>query len=79
MYALSDRYAVLSPGFINSFKKLYKLHNTGKFVVIPNALTFRKSYDDVENKKKQVLFLARFVDIHKNVTGALRIWKLIEE
>lgn len=79
MYALSDRYAVLSPGFINSFKKLYKLHNTGKFVVIPNALTFRKSYDDVEHKKKQVLFLARFIDIHKNVTGALRIWKLIEE
>lgn len=78
MYELSEYMILLSPGFIDDFSRLFKIKDRSKLLSIPNPLTFEENYND-EFKKKQVLMVTRFINIEKNITGALRIWSRIEK
>lgn len=76
-----DKFVLLSPSFIKQFCTVYNVSNNNKLVAISNPLTFPKIKPSsiVYNKTNHVLIVARLLDIHKNISGALRIWKRVEE
>ena len=81
MYDIVDRFVLLSDSFIDDFAKVHSIKDKSKFCGIPNPLSFPEveSPDIINEKEKMVLIVSRLVDIHKNITGALRIWKIVED
>lgn len=81
MYDKSRFFVLLSPSFENEFCRIFKLKEKAKIVHIPDPCSFSEqaSIRDVDVKEKMVLIISRLEDIQKNITGALRIWKEIED
>lgn len=81
MYEIVSRFVLLSDSFIDDFSKVHSIKDKSKFCGIPNPLTFPdvSSPDVINHKEKEVLIVSRLVDVHKNITGALRIWKMVED
>lgn len=78
IYADVDRYVLLSPSYIEPFKRLYHIPDEKKFVVMPNPFPFSLSEPDYDHKEAIVLIIARFEEQQKNVKGAVDIWKEYE-
>ena len=78
MYDIADRFVLLSTSYIKELCKITKTQDISKTVCINNPLTFHNPKVDFTQKKKQVLILGRLEDFQKNISSALRIWKLIE-
>ena len=78
MFDIADRFVLLSTSYIKELCKITKNQNMSKTVCINNPLTFQNPKVDLTQKKKQVLILGRLEDFQKNISSALRIWKLIE-
>ena len=78
MFDIADRFVLLSTSYIKELCKITKTQDISKTVCINNPLTFHNPKVDFTQKKKQVLILGRLEDFQKNISSALRIWKLIE-
>lgn len=79
MFDIADRFVLLSATYIKELCKITKNQDLSKIVCINNPLTFLNPKVDFTQKKKQVLILGRLEDFQKNISSALRIWKLIEK
>ena len=77
---ISDKFILLSPSFISTLKNTFRIQNTTKISAIPNPLSFNTfaTEDDIAQKEKIVLIVARFVENQKRILLALKIWKYIE-
>ena len=81
-YSLADRYVFLSKSYEQEFLKLaVQQACADKVTSIPNPLTYSNNYDinRYSDKKKNVLFVGRMIELHKRMSYILRIWKLIED
>ena len=81
MYDIVDKFVLLSDSFIDDFAKVHSIKDKSKFCSIPNPLSFPEveSPDILNQKEKEVLIVSRLVDVHKNISGALRIWNIVEQ
>lgn len=81
MYKVVDKFVLLSDSFIDDFTITYAIKDKSKLCGIPNPLTFPKiaTPDIINNKENEALMVTRFVDVHKNISAALRIWKKVED
>lgn len=78
----ADRTVFLSEHFIDDFKRITSCDAPPrKVLAIPNIRTYcsEAGPEDLAQKKKTVLLVARLNEIHKRVSYALRIWKKIME
>jgi glycosyltransferase involved in cell wall biosynthesis len=81
-YNLSDYYVFLSPSFVDDFYKQCIVNkNDVKIKAISNPLTYKYNfnYEELYNKKKEVLFVGRFFNYHKRINLLLDIWKITNE
>lgn len=79
-YGCSDRLVMLSKTFFADVIKYLELNEVKRLCAIPNPLTYKHvSTPKFEDRMKQVFICSRLTDPQKNISGALRIWKEIEE
>lgn len=76
IYNSVNAYVLLSKSFEDLFVKLYKTDREHLYA-LPNPLSF-DNINISRPKKKQVLIVTRFHEDQKNLHGAYRIWKKIE-
>ena len=79
MFNVSDRFILLSKAYLEEFRKITQQKDLDKVHCICNPLTFQSPHIDFNRKHKQVLILGRLEDFQKNISSALRIWKLVEK
>lgn len=79
-YNYSDKMVLLSQSFFDEFMYNYKIVDSTKFEAIGNALSFEEyaTYDDIRNKKKQILVVARCDERQKRITYVLKLWSVIQ-
>ena len=76
-YGKTGKIVVLSKGIIDQYQSIAP-GDQNKFVVIPNALSF-KNVELKKAKNKEVLVVARLDDWHKRILEVLKIWKLLQK
>lgn len=75
MYAISDRYVLLSERFIPVFRRLYKTADDGKkLAAITNPCAFSEE-SDAGTKENIVLVVARMAEQQKRISNALQVWQ----
>lgn len=76
-----DRVVVLSQFYKEPYARIAGVKELTKFDAIGNALTFKEyaSKEDIANKKKEVLIVARFDEFSKRISLALKVWREIEK
>lgn len=76
VYNNSDKYVVLSEGFIKSFKDYTGLAGTPKLLSIGNPITIPTDYstDYYPTKKKQILYVGRMDMENKRVNRIIDVW-----
>jgi glycosyltransferase involved in cell wall biosynthesis len=79
VYDMSDKYILLSRGFIPYFKKAAQIKDLSKLVCINNPLTFEKSSEITEfgNKQNIILIVSRMYERQKRILLALKVWKIL--
>lgn len=77
----SDQYIVLSSSYKEAIIDQYKIKQVEKIISIPNPLTYNYFFNiqNYEQKKKHVIIVARFDELYKRLSRALKIWKSIEK
>ena len=80
-YNDSEKLVLLSKSFVKRYIDYAKLNGDGKFYCIPNSLSFVSYFDmnDYDQKKQEVLIVARLDEIYKRLSLALKIWSFIEQ
>lgn len=80
LYKYSHKIVLLAETFFEEFKNVYRISDTKKFVAIGNALSFDDfaSRHEIENKKQQILVVARFDERSKRISYVLKVWKRIQ-
>lgn len=78
LYRLCDRYVVLSEHFKPEFVRNSYTEETSKLRAIGNPITISPLPCVPANKKKQILFIGRFVAI-KGLDRLLRIWGRVQD
>lgn len=80
VYEHADRIVLLSERFIPVFQKFGRITGNEKFRVIPNLLSFDSflSFNELQNKAKEVLIVSRLEERFKRISLALKIWQLVE-
>ena len=77
MYEIVDKFVLLSPRFIDDFKKLYRVDGK-KLYSIANPCTFSDNNAVAfSSKENRVLVVARMAEQQKRISNVLRIWKRI--
>lgn len=80
-YYHSDKFMVLSPSFVDEFKKFTRIKNPKHLVVQTNPITI--DYSDytysLENKQKEVIYVGRLDYMQKRVYRIIDTWKLLQE
>lgn len=81
LYDNVDCFVLLSESFKGEMMQKLHLSIGTKIQAIPNPLTFEHNLSDnsIYEKEKIVLIVARLSDYIKNISGALRIWNIIEK
>lgn len=78
VYRASDRYVVLSPGFIDLFSSFTGLRSCDKLVAIPNPATVVPRRDVAfADKENVVLYVGRLEETQKRVSRVLDVWRRI--
>ena len=78
-YSCSDKLVMLSESYCPDVIKYLRMENVDRLCAVANPLTFGNiKIPSFSNRKKQVLVCARMTDPQKNISGALKIWKEIE-
>lgn len=77
VYRNSDKYVVLSKGFIDIFKAYTKLNDIKKLTYIGNPITIPTDYtsDYLSNKQKNILYVGRMDMINKRVDRIIKVWE----
>lgn len=78
MYAVSDRFLLLSDRYFPVFCKTFHIDDSRshKLIAIPNPCPFRDKYNG-EKRKNVVLIVSRMAEIQKRIYFALKVWKKI--
>ena len=76
----SDRFVLLSQGYIPVLCKILNIKNSGNIVAIANPSSFTDEFlvTELSLKKKQVIYVGRLDYNQKRVDRLLNIWSLIE-
>ena len=79
-YENSDAYVLLSESFFKSFKTYARLKEINKLSAIGNSLSFEEIFNiaDLHHKVNEILVVARFDEISKRISYAIRTWRLLE-
>lgn len=80
VYEHSDLYMVLSPSFVEKFKKFTGIRNAGHLVVQTNPVTIDASgyiYSS-EKKQKEIIYMGRIDYNQKRVVRVLETWAMLE-
>lgn len=79
IYKSTDKMALISQPAIKKYISFAGLNDSADISYINNPLSFDTfaNKEDLQNKKKQVLIVARMEERTKKLTKALRIWKLL--
>ena len=79
LYEYSDKVVLLSDRFRKDFMKLGRLKDDKKLCSIHNMLSFKDflPIEDLSEKEKEVLVLARMDEKSKRISRILRIWRLV--
>lgn len=78
-YQMADKVVLLSNGYIPTYKEIIGVTESDKFVALGNALSFESIDENLLEKDKTVLLVARLEDRHKRIKSILRIWRKIEQ
>jgi len=80
-YQNCDKVVVLSQFYKAPYTRIAGIKDLTKFEAIGNALTFNEfaTENDIANKKKEVLIVARFDEFSKRISLALKVWRGIEK
>ena len=79
-YECADHVVLLCRGFIKSYGEFAGVHDTSKYVVIPNGLSFdfTPCFDEL-TKYKVALIVSRLDEPSKRLSLALRIWACVKQ
>lgn len=79
VYKHSDRYVVLSKGFIQSLKEYGRLTDISKAFAIGNPITIATNFDSLvfSIKKKQLMYLGRISREDKRVDRVIDVWQTL--
>lgn len=75
MYELSDKFVLLSKGYINVFKKLNNVSGN-KLAYIENPCSFQGENKSFK-KKDTILVVARLEEHQKRISEVIKIWKTV--
>lgn len=80
-YRDGDTVMLLSPAYINTYRKYAGISERDKFTALPNCLSFNEKYTikDLQTKERIALVVARLTEGQKRISLILKIWKRIEE
>lgn len=80
-YHNCDKVIVLSPGYIPMFYSAAQIKNNDSIVAIGNPLVFeyKTEAEEIKQKGKHVLIVARFDESAKRLCLALKIWESVEQ
>lgn len=80
-YKYSDRYMLLSPSYIDEFRKFTGIKNPTHLIVQTNPITidFSNYIYDKNNKKNEIIYVGRLDYVQKRVDRIIETWKLLEE
>lgn len=75
----SDRYIFLAKAFYNDYIRISSGYETQKLGYVTNPLTYNTYYDIVNypQKKKNLLFVGRMLEMHKRMSYILKIWSKV--
>lgn len=81
VYNHSDLYMILSPSFIEKFKRFTRISNLSKLVVLTNPLTINTDnyIYSAKNKQKEIIYVGRIDYNQKRVNRIIDIWKELED
>ena len=81
VYNHSDIYMVLSPSYVEHFKKFTGIKNPTKLLVQTNPVTIDKSEFilNPSNKQKEIIYVGRIDYNQKRVYRVIETWTLLEE
>ncbi|WP_245208246.1 glycosyltransferase [Bacteroides faecium] len=79
VYKHSDRYIVLSKGFIQAFRDYTGLKHTPKLLSIGNPITIPTDFENdyISGKKKQILYVGRMDMENKRVNRIIEAWEVL--
>lgn len=79
VYKHSDRYVVLSKGFIQSLKGYGRLTDIDNVLAIGNPITIAANFDKsiLNNKKKQLVYIGRVSREDKRVDRVIDVWQTL--
>lgn len=80
VYSHSDQYQVLSPSYIDGFKKFTGLKHTDHLISLTNPVTIDNSnyVYDFSKKQKEVIYCGRIDYNQKRVSRLIDVWNIIE-
>ena len=80
-YNKSDLYLVLSPSFIDEFKKFTRIRQPEKLSVLTNPITIETGgyRYDAEKKQKEIIYVGRIDCQQKRVDRVINTWALLEK
>lgn len=80
IYHQSDRFVVLSKGFIPEFQKFTQLRDLSKLCVITNPITIDSNHYiyNPEEKIKEIIYVGRLDFVQKRVYRVIDTWNLLE-
>ena len=80
IYMNSDLYMVLSPCYIEEFKKFAGLKDTSRLIVMTNPVTIDNDNFQYNflNKKKEIIYVGRLDFVQKRVYRVIDTWSFLE-
>lgn len=80
IYHQSDRFVVLSKGFIPEFQNFTQLRDLSKLCVITNPITIDSNHYiyNPEEKVKEIIYVGRLDFVQKRVYRVIDTWNLLE-
>ena len=79
-FVSSDRFVLLSRGYLPIARNILNIHSDDKLLAIPNPLSFKQDFfiNDFKGKKRQVIYVGRLEFHAKRLDRLINAWSLIE-
>lgn len=81
IYDRCDHLVLLSSYYISSYAELADIKGNNHIISIPNPLPLSEIFpvEQLNEKRKEVLIVARLAELQKQLTLALQIWQFVEK
>ena len=79
VYKHSDVYEVLSPSFVELFKKFTGIKNPKKLIVQTNPVTVSDEPFSLDDKQKEIIYMGRLESVVKCPQRVIDTWSCLEE